>query len=737
MAYIYAPTIDNTVTAYDIDSLSAIDTENANMVLNIPFFLNNASDTINQNWVLVRIEDAYGNSWFNDKNAVHAFKYEQDTLLSTIYNVGTGINQRYNIQIPITALNVKEFQIGDYCHIFLKLLAKGINAPTSMTWDAWLNTHKDYQSAWSDAGVRYFVKTPSIEFKQKQSRLWHYIGTSVASENFYVPILYKMIDYNDENGDGKDDGIDKEYTAIQIPDAFIEYRYQARPSDGEIVPVLYATDMNKYPTEAAYNNTFYYDGTFNYQGVDYDSWRQIENKDFTWDSAHTIHVLTQRIVTNNMVDTNILSPLTVFPGARPQIRAEFTYGTEKLETDSIEWCRFHLKQDEEEFDSGRLYPIAKNTIEWQVPVQFTQGKIYYTYKTRKGYINIVAENDHEALVYVCQTTSSIDPPSVNVAYDKVASAATKFTITQSSAWNPAPASAIFNLERAPLNANTPDDVMWDLVMQKTVKNLDQMGNTFDIIDKTCQLGVPYQYRYFWSTESGNSSTPVQISQSTSDAIMHISEDILLTTKDREVIVRFNPELTGLKYNFKDAITPTLGRRYPFMYRNRKQNYRTFTLGGMISYEAQPNWNDSSQITNIMNNSASAHEQQIITERMFRDGILQFLEAGNVILFRSLQEGNMFIHLSNIQLKSEKALGRMIYSFSATATEVCEANSDNYLKYFKETDVETPIEARILYAVGTQVVTDTDAKNVRTLYGAEGEGDSSSATWTLYHTTVQE
>ena len=611
MAYIYAPTIDNTVTAYDIDSLSSIDTENANIVLNIPFFLNNASDTI-QNYVLVRIEDAYGNSWFNDKNAVHAFTYEPDTLLSTIYNVDTGINQRYNIQIPTTALNVKEFQIGDYCHVFLKLLANDIDVPVNVAWDAWLNTHKDNQSAWSDAGVRYFVKTPSIEFKQKQSRLWHYIGTSVAAED----------------------------------------------------------------------------------------------------------------------------SLTVFPGARPWLRAEFTYGTEKLETDSIEWCRFHLKQDAEEFDSGRLYPIAKNVIEWQVPVQFTQGKIYYTYKTRKGYIKIVAENDTEALVYVCETTASLDPPKVNIKYDKVAPAAIKFTITQPEAWDSAPVSAIFNLERASLDAS--DDV-WDLVVQKTVKNLDQKQNTFDVIDKTCQLGVPYKYRYFWSIENGNSSKTWDID----GTIMCMSEDILLTTKDKEVIVRFNPELTGLKYNFKDAITPTLGKRYPFMYRNRKQNYRTFTLGGMISYEAQPNWDCSSQIANLVNNGASAHEQQIITERIFRDSILQFLEAGNVILFRSLQEGNMFIHLSNISLKSEKALGRMIYSFSATATEVCEANSDNYLKYFKEADIETPIEARILYAVGTKVGAEADATtvdpNVRILYGAEGEGegDSNAATWTLYHTTIQE
>jgi hypothetical protein len=42
---------------------------------------------------------------------------------------------------------------------------------------------------------------------------------------------------------------------------------------------------------------------------------------------------------------------------------------------------------------------------------------------------------------------------------------------------------------------------------------------------------------------------------------------------------------------------------------------------------------------------------------------------------------MFVYLTNISLTPKKELGRMIYTFSAQATEVAEPNSANYQKYF--------------------------------------------------------
>ena len=53
--------------------------------------------------------------------------------------------------------------------------------------------------------------------------------------------------------------------------------------------------------------------------------------------------------------------------------------------------------------------------------------------------------------------------------------------------------------------------------------------------------------------------------------------------------------------------------------------------------------------------------------------MDFLYANNVKLFRSTQEGNILVKLMDISFTPEAQLGRMIYSFSATAHEVDECS----------------------------------------------------------------
>ena len=50
------------------------------------------------------------------------------------------------------------------------------------------------------------------------------------------------------------------------------------------------------------------------------------------------------------------------------------------------------------------------------------------------------------------------------------------------------------------------------------------------------------------------------------------------------------------------------------------------------------------------------------------------------LFRSTPEGNILVTLSNISFTPNQTLGRMIYDFSCTATEIGEANIQNYKLY---------------------------------------------------------
>ena len=68
------------------------------------------------------------------------------------------------------------------------------------------------------------------------------------------------------------------------------------------------------------------------------------------------------------------------------------------------------------------------------------------------------------------------------------------------------------------------------------------------------------------------------------------------------------------------------------------------------------------------------------ERGFRDIALAFLTDRNPKLFRSTTEGSMIVYLSNVSFTPNRQLGRAVYDFSATATEICELNTKNLEKY---------------------------------------------------------
>ena len=260
--------------------------------------------------------------------------------------------------------------------------------------------------------------------------------------------------------------------------------------------------------------------------------------------------------------------------------------------------------------------------------------------------------------------------------------------------------------------------------------------SINIDDASVEPGVFYRYRvrfkvwygsnkqYVYATDE-NELTYLELPESDSPVVLFV-EDVFLATRDLTLKIKYNPELSAYKRNVVDAITPTLGGSYPFMRRNGAQKYRTFTLGGLISYNAElyepkisdiqrapavnngdsigQEWNSKAaddkfyQSLFIKNNSDAwqtlqrydalatsgkidKEQKRVLYERFFRNMVMDFLYDDQILLFKSLPEGNIFIRLSNVQLTPNKTLDRHIYSFTATATEVLEASPENYLKYF--------------------------------------------------------
>lgn len=177
----------------------------------------------------------------------------------------------------------------------------------------------------------------------------------------------------------------------------------------------------------------------------------------------------------------------------------------------------------------------------------------------------------------------------------------------------------------------------------------------EFTDYTCELGLKYDYQ----VSGGSIETPKQL---TTTSAVDYEDIILYDSSSSPLVIRLNPTLTNLKPNQGESVTQTLGGRYPIIRQNGLMNYYTFTLGGMISVLAD---GTQTQYTN-----------RTIEERSYRKKYLDTLTNGRVKLFKAGPEGNMLVRLTGVTLSSEPKLGRDIYSFSATATEVAAATIAN-------------------------------------------------------------
>ena len=234
----------------------------------------------------------------------------------------------------------------------------------------------------------------------------------------------------------------------------------------------------------------------------------------------------------------------------------------------------------------------------------------------------------------------------------------------------------------------------------TQKQLDYEWN-----DYTIKSGVWYKYCVQRRNSLGYRGAIVQID----NPVMCIFDHMYLTKAGQQLKIQFNPSLNEFKYNVTESQQVTIGGKYPFIKRNGNNYYRSFPIGGLISslidmtdwydphYYNEYFHNDENEIKaftskeKIYGESASLYAdynntnniseyKDYIYEREFRQKVYDFLYANDVKLFRSTTQGNILIKLMNIDFQPVASLGRMLYSFTATAIEVDAANTMNYDKY---------------------------------------------------------
>lgn len=236
---------------------------------------------------------------------------------------------------------------------------------------------------------------------------------------------------------------------------------------------------------------------------------------------------------------------------------------------------------------------------------------------------------------------------------------------------------------------------WEDIKIITFKN--EFVNEKDIFfDYTIESGVWYKYGLQELTIS--STGELQRSEMyviSEPVIRNFNYSYLLGENGTQLKLKYNNNMNSYKINVNESKTDTIGGMYPFITRTGNSNYRTIPITGLISFNMDDMYTfatqkeiyqDPSEANKIIGYYKSYNLKNDISqydyfyERFFREKVFDFLHNGKPKLFKSTTEGNMIVRLMDISAKPEESLGRLIYSFSATAHEIAEATLNNYEKY---------------------------------------------------------
>ncbi len=134
-------------------------------------------------------------------------------------------------------------------------------------------------------------------------------------------------------------------------------------------------------------------------------------------------------------------------------------------------------------------------------------------------------------------------------------------------------------------------------------------------------------------------------------------------------IAYNLNISGYKTVIKETMVETLGSKFPFFVRGGNAKYKQFTMNATITKHMD-----------VENKMTKDLERDYMVEREFRNDLETLLLDGSPKVIKTDTEGLMLVHFSNISLTPETSLGRTIYSFSCTVTEVADFTTENLIKY---------------------------------------------------------
>lgn len=230
---------------------------------------------------------------------------------------------------------------------------------------------------------------------------------------------------------------------------------------------------------------------------------------------------------------------------------------------------------------------------------------------------------------------------------------------------------------------------------------------FVYYDNTAESGVLYKYAIQNRNSLGKRSSLIyEVHEQTPPAHgkMIVPEFIRLVDQNKQLTLSFDGAIASPKYNVSENSSETIGSQFPFVMRNGNVKYRTFNISAKIStlidWERGEVWDAEHQtfLKNIyeqqkedfygsdfddynqynLNNNIPIDRDRVY-EKKYRDKVLEFLLNGRPKLFKSADEGNILVYLTNVSLNPEKT-ANFVYTIQATATEIALCNVKNYEKH---------------------------------------------------------
>ena len=236
------------------------------------------------------------------------------------------------------------------------------------------------------------------------------------------------------------------------------------------------------------------------------------------------------------------------------------------------------------------------------------------------------------------------------------------------------------------------------------------------VDYLIEQGVSYKYAIsvIWSSQDDKKDKVVyKTNKIISDEVIYSDfETAFLYDADHQLAIKYNPKVSSFKTTKLEQKVDTLGSIYPYFSKNYNTNYKEFPISGLISVlmddqliftngvklHTQKLFDEFNGVamTETENKTAILEYREAIpstqypdnldrgsstdltswnfkTERDFKLAVLDWLNNGQLKVFKSAGEGNYIVRLMNVSLTPTDSLGRMLHTFQCTTYEAAPYN----------------------------------------------------------------